>query len=67
MLLAKARRPDFLTPGHVGLDRLTHTLLAKARALTTVTGDWDEAADVIVEGWTSSGSPRPCSSSPTTP
>lgn len=33
VLLAKARRPDFLSPRQVGLDRLTHALLAKARAL----------------------------------
>lgn len=33
VLLAKARRPDFLTTRKVDLDRLTHALLAKARAL----------------------------------
>jgi two-component system OmpR family sensor kinase len=41
LLLAKARRPDFLSPRQVDLDRLTHTLLAKARAL----GDRDWQLD----------------------
>jgi len=33
VLLAKARRPDFLSPRQVSLHQLTHALLAKARAL----------------------------------
>ena len=48
ILLAKTRRPDFLTRHHVGLERLTHTLLAKAKGLGD--RDWrlDGAADVLV-------------------
>ncbi len=41
VLLAKARRPDFLTPRQVSLDQLTNTVLAKARAL----GDRDWRLD----------------------
>lgn len=41
VLLAKARRPDFLTPRKVDLDKLTHSLLAKSRAL----GDRDWKLD----------------------
>jgi two-component system OmpR family sensor kinase len=41
VLLAKARRPDFLTPRKVDVDRMTHALLAKARAL----GDRDWRLD----------------------
>jgi two-component system OmpR family sensor kinase len=41
VLLAKARRPDFLSPRRVDLDRLTHALLAKSRAL----GDRDWRLD----------------------
>ena len=41
VLLAKARRPDFLSPRQVSLDQLTHALLAKARAL----GDRDWQLD----------------------
>lgn len=33
ILLAKAGRPDFIAPQPVSLERLTHTLLAKARGL----------------------------------
>jgi two-component system, OmpR family, sensor kinase len=33
ILLAKHDRPDFLAPAAVSVERLTHTLLAKARAL----------------------------------
>jgi len=33
ILLAKHDRPDFLTPSAVSVERLTHTLYAKARAL----------------------------------
>ncbi|MDQ4052281.1 MAG: HAMP domain-containing histidine kinase [Actinomycetota bacterium] len=41
VLLAKARRPDFLSPRQVDLDRLTHAVLAKSRAL----GDRDWQLD----------------------
>ncbi len=45
VLLAKARRPDFLSPRQVSLDQLTHALLAKARAL----GDRDWRLDGTAE------------------
>lgn len=48
ILLAKTRRPDFLALRHVGLDRLTHTLLAKARALGDRDWQLDGTADVLV-------------------
>ena len=38
LLLAKARRPDFLRPAHVDLDVLTEELVAKASALAV--RDW---------------------------
>ena len=38
VLLAKSRRPDFLDAGPAELERLTHTLLAKARGLAE--RDW---------------------------
>lgn len=47
ILLAKSRRPDFLTARPVGLDRLTHTLLAKARALGDREWELDETADLL--------------------
>jgi signal transduction histidine kinase len=49
ILLAKSGRPDFLTPQPVSLERLTHSLLAKARGLTA-DRDWhlDEAGEGIV-------------------
>ena len=48
ILLAKSGRPDFLAPQPVSLERLTHTLLAKARGLAD--RDWrlDEAGEAIV-------------------
>ncbi|MDP3894500.1 HAMP domain-containing sensor histidine kinase [Nocardioides sp.] len=49
ILLAKSRRPDFLAPRAVGLAQLTHTVLAKARALGQ--RDWrlDATGDAVVE------------------
>lgn len=44
ILLAKSRRPDFLVPGQVELDTLTHSLLAKARALGERQWRLDEVA-----------------------
>ena len=48
ILLAKSDRPDFLTAAPVSLERLTHTLLSKARGLAD--RDWvlDETGDVVV-------------------
>ena len=48
ILLAKSGRPDFLAPHPVSLERLTHTLLAKARGLAD--RDWrlDGAGEAIV-------------------
>lgn len=47
ILLAKARRPDFVRPAPTDVGDLTRTVLAKARALAP-TRDWqlDEAAEV---------------------
>ena len=47
ILLAKHDRPDFLTPAPVSVERLTHTLHAKARALAE--RDWrlDEVGEGI--------------------
>ena len=60
ILLAKSGRPDFLVPQPVSLERLTETVLAKARGL----GDRDLAARRVagetIVATTSSGSPRPC-------
>ena len=53
-------------PQPVDLERLTDTVLAKARGL----GDRDwrlDGAGEATSRWTSSGSPRRCCSSPTTP
>jgi signal transduction histidine kinase len=47
ILLAKSRRPDFLATSTVGVDRLTHTLLAKARALGDRAWELDGAADLL--------------------
>lgn len=47
ILLAKAGRPDFLAPRPVDVERLTHTLLAKARALGARDWHLDEAAEVV--------------------
>jgi signal transduction histidine kinase len=46
ILLAKHDRPDFLTPSGVSVERLTHTLLAKARALA----DRSWTLDAVGEG-----------------
>lgn len=48
ILLAKTGRPDFLSPQPVIVERLTHTLLAKARALGDRDWQLDEAAEAIV-------------------
>ena len=68
ILLAKADRPDFVTPG-TGRPRPSSpdTVLAKARALGD--RDWrlDDGGRRVAVASTSSGSPRRCCSSPTTP
>ncbi len=46
ILLAKHDRPDFLTPAAVSVERLTHTLHAKARALA----DRDWTLESVGEG-----------------
>lgn len=46
ILLAKSRRPDFLTPAPVRLEALTPTLLAKAKGL----GERDWQLDAVAEG-----------------
>ena len=46
IVLAKSRRPDFLTPAPVDLARLTPSLLAKARGL----GDREWSLDACAEG-----------------
>jgi two-component system OmpR family sensor kinase len=46
ILLAKHDRPDFLTPAAVSVERLTHTLHAKARALA----DRDWSLESVGEG-----------------
>ncbi len=48
IVLAKAKRPDFLTPTSVSLERLTHTLLAKARGLGDRTWELDAAGEGLV-------------------
>lgn len=48
LLLAKSRRPDFLAPSPVGLERLTRTLLAKVRALGDRNWQLDGTADLVV-------------------
>jgi signal transduction histidine kinase len=48
ILLAKSRRPDFLAPRPVSVERLSHTLLAKARVLGERCWSLDEVADVLV-------------------
>ena len=47
ILLAKLDRPDFLTPAPVSVERLTHTLLSKARVLADRSWVLDGAAEVI--------------------
>lgn len=49
ILLAKSRRPDFLTTRPTSLERLTHTLLAKARGLAERDWQLDAAGAVIVD------------------
>jgi signal transduction histidine kinase len=48
ILLAKSGRPDFLAPAPVSLERLTHTLLAKARGLADRSWKLDAAGEAIV-------------------
>ena len=48
ILLAKSRRPDFLRPGPVSLERVTHTMLAKARGLGERDWQLDGAAEAVV-------------------
>ena len=47
ILLAKSGRPDFLAPQPVSLERLTHTLLAKARGLADRAWRLDGAGEAI--------------------
>ncbi|WP_420873107.1 sensor histidine kinase [Nocardioides daphniae] len=48
IMLAKSRRPDFLTPSPVDLDDLTTTVLAKARAMADREWQLDEVAPARV-------------------
>jgi signal transduction histidine kinase len=48
ILLAKTGRPDFLNPQPVSLERLTHTVLAKARGLGDREWQLDGAGEAIV-------------------
>jgi signal transduction histidine kinase len=48
ILLAKARRPDFLDPRPVDLADLTHTVLVKARALGSRDWQLDGVSDAIL-------------------
>ncbi|QCX27936.1 sensor histidine kinase [Nocardioides jishulii] len=48
LILAKSRRPDFLTTAPVDLDDLTRTVLAKARAMAPRHWQLDEVAPVQV-------------------
>ena len=48
ILLAKSRRPDFLTPRPVDLGALTQTLLAKARVLGDRDWQLDETTEALV-------------------
>jgi two-component system OmpR family sensor kinase len=47
ILLAKHDRPDFLSPAPVSVERLTHTLLAKVRALAERDWQLDAAGEGI--------------------
>ena len=47
ILLAKHDRPDFLTPAAVSVERLTHTLLTKARALADRKWSLDGAGEGV--------------------
>ncbi|QBR91572.1 HAMP domain-containing histidine kinase [Nocardioides euryhalodurans] len=49
ILLAKSDRPDFVSPAPVSLERLTHTLLSKARGLADRDWDLDQVGEGIVE------------------
>lgn len=49
ILLAKHDRPDFLTPTAVSVERLTHTLYAKARALAEREWVLDEVGEGIAQ------------------
>ena len=48
ILLAKSDRPDFLTTAPVSLERLTHTLLSKARGLADRAWVLDAAGEAVV-------------------
>jgi two-component system, OmpR family, sensor kinase len=48
ILLAKSDRPDFLTTAPVSLERLTHTLLSKARGLADRSWVLDAAGERVV-------------------
>ena len=48
ILLAKSDRPDFLTPAPVSVERMTHTLLSKARGLADRDWQLDGAGEGIV-------------------
>lgn len=48
ILLAKARRPDFVQPQPASLERITHTVLAKARGLGDRDWQLDSAAESLV-------------------
>lgn len=48
ILLAKSDRPDFLTAAPVSLERLTHTLISKARGLADRTWVLDAAGEAVV-------------------
>lgn len=48
ILLAKSDRPDFVNPAPVSTERLTHTLLSKARGLAERDWQLDDAAEGIV-------------------
>ena len=48
ILLAKSDRPDFVNPAPVSVERLTHTLLSKARGMGERDWQLDAAAEGIV-------------------
>lgn len=48
ILLAKSRRPDFLSPAPVDLDDLTHTILAKARVMADRDWQQDDVTSALV-------------------
>ncbi|MGZ5405899.1 MAG: sensor histidine kinase, partial [Nocardioides sp.] len=48
ILLAKSDRPDFVNPAPVSVERLTHTLLSKARGMAERDWQLDDVAEGIV-------------------